>query len=86
MPPFAAPSIHNGSSQTSAIRAELAESGHPYQSFLALIKHNGSDKLYGDRYDVSWVDFGSKTGMTPTIFYVKKKQDRYYVDSAGTGP
>lgn len=86
IPPILAPSIHNGTTQKSAIRAELAEQGHPYQSFIAFIQANGSDEEYGERFDVTWHDFTSKTGMTPTIFYVMKNGKGYKVISAGTGP
>jgi hypothetical protein len=84
--PLLAPSVHKGETQESAIRAELTESGHPYQSFIAYIEENGSDPEYGERFDVTWHDFNSPTGMTPTIFYVKKADRVYKVVSAGTGP
>jgi hypothetical protein len=86
IPPLLAPLIHKGASPNSAIRAELVKRGHPYQSFIAFIKKNGTDKEFGERFDVTWNDFNSETGMTPTIFYVKKDDDGYYVVSAGTGP
>ncbi|MCQ6264605.1 hypothetical protein M1K46_02845 [Fictibacillus sp. WQ 8-8] len=86
LPPILAPSIHDGSSQKSAIREYLVNEGYPYQSFLARITSNGQDKKYGERYEVAWNDFNSETGMTPIIFYVKKNDKGYYVDSAGTGP
>lgn len=86
IPPLLASTIHNGDTQQSAIRNELAERGHPYQSFTALIHTNGSDKEYGERFGVTWHDFDSETGMTPTIFYVKKNGNEYKVVSAGTGP
>jgi hypothetical protein len=85
LPPILAPSAHDGSSQKSAIRADLVKMGHPYQSFTALIKSNGMDKDKGERFEVNWIDFNSRTG-TPTIFYVKKSKDGYKVVSAGTGP
>jgi hypothetical protein len=85
-PPMLAPSVHNGETQESSIRAELTERGHPYQSFIAYIEENGSDPEYGERFDVTWHDFNSATGMTPTIFYVKKADRGYKVVSAGTGP
>lgn len=87
LPPILAPIIHKSDSPRSAIRAELVKRNHPYQSFVAIIKENGHDQQYGKRYDVTWIDFGSHTKMTPTIFYVKKnKKGDYYVVSAGTGP
>jgi hypothetical protein len=86
IPPFLAPVIHNGKTPQSAIRADLAVRGHPYQSFLAWIKPNGSDKGYGERFNVTWHDFDSETGMTAFIFYVKKNDQGYRVVSAGTGP
>jgi hypothetical protein len=85
-PPLLAPSFHDSDSQESAIRADLVERGHPYQSFIAYIEKNGSDPEYGERFDVTWHDFDSATGMTPTIFYVKKNDKGYEVVSAGTGP
>lgn len=86
-PPILAPVIHDGDTPKSAIRQELTERNHPYQSFLALIRENGEDQMFGKRYNVMWKDFGSTTRMTPTIFYVKQKSNgKYYVQSAGTGP
>jgi hypothetical protein len=85
-PPLLAPSIHNSETQKSAIRTELVKRGHPYQSFIAFIQENGSDPEYGERYDVNWHDFNSETGMTPTIFYVKRTDQGYKVVSSGTGP
>jgi hypothetical protein len=85
-PPLLAPSVHGSDSQESAIRADLVKRGHPYQSFIAYIEENGSDPEYGERFDVTWHDFDSATGMTPTIFYVKKNDKGYEVVSAGTGP
>lgn len=85
-PPLLAPSFHDSDSQRSAIRADLVERGHPYQSYIAYIEENGSDPEYGERFDVTWHDFDSATGMTPTTFYVKKNDNGYKVVSAGTGP
>ena len=87
LPPLLAPITFNGSTQKSAIRAELVKRGHPYQSFIAIISKDGKDVKYGERYHVAWKDFNNITGTTPWIFYVKQnKNGKYSVVSSGTGP
>ncbi|MDN4071865.1 hypothetical protein [Fictibacillus terranigra] len=86
IPPLLAPAIHNDTHQKSAIRKYLVKEGHPYQSFVARMTSRGRDQDHGERYEVTWHDFSSDSGMTPAIFYVKKNKKGYYVESAGTGP
>lgn len=86
-PPIFAPIIHDGDTPNSAIRKELVKRNHRYQSFTAIIMKNGSDPVYGKRFNVLWKDFDNITGTTPTVFYVKqKKNGKYYVSSSGTAP
>lgn len=87
LPPILAPLIHTGTSQHSAIRAELTKRGHPYQSFLAIITENGHDDHYGERFHVTWIDINNVSGTTPWIFYIKKDASgKYNCVSVGTGP
>lgn len=85
--PLLAPFIHNNNSPRSAIRNYIQNSGHPYQSFFAVIKDkNFKDPQYGELYDVLWVDWDSETGQTGNICYAKKTASNAYKVSCGTGP
>ena len=86
MLPILAPYIHTGKTPKSAIRKYIYEQGHPYQSYIAMIKTNGKDAEHGLRYDVTWVDYNDPTDVTGNIFYVKKNPSGFYVVSSGTAP
>ncbi|AGK52314.1 hypothetical protein [Bacillus sp. 1NLA3E] len=85
--PLLAPIIHNDNSPRSAIRNYIQKSGHPYQSFFAVINDkNYKDDQYGKLYEVLWKDWDNVTGTTPSLCYAKKTADNIYKVSCGTGP
>jgi len=87
LPPIFDSRIHHDHSPKSAIRIYISEKGYAYQSFFAIIQSTDVyDEDYGNRYEVTWKDWKSETGMTPTICYTKKNEKDTYSVSCGTGP
>ncbi|MFS0654796.1 hypothetical protein [Bacillus sp. 179-C3.3 HS] len=85
--PILSPIFFTNATEKGAIRHFIYQEGHPYQSYFALIqKKNHIDPEYGQLYHVTWQNWKNDTGMTPSVCYAKKVDNKEYNVSCGTAP
>ncbi|MEW6978445.1 hypothetical protein QQS15_05035 [Bacillus pumilus] len=85
--PLLSPIIFTNATEKGAIRQAIYQAGYPYQSYFAILqKKNHVDPQDGQLYDVYWHAWKSETGMTPSVCYSKKVEEKEYEVSCGTAP
>lgn len=85
--PLLSPIFFTNATEKGAIRHAIYQEGYPYQSYFAIIqKKNYVDPKDGQLYDVYWRAWKSETGMTPSVCYSKKVDQKEYKVSCGTAP
>ncbi|MDM5298830.1 hypothetical protein QUF51_11705 [Bacillus pumilus] len=85
--PLLSPIFFTNATEKGAIRQFIYQAGYPYQSYFAIIQNkNHVDPQYGQLYHVTWQDWKSETGMTPSVCYSKKVDKKEYKISCGTAP